>query len=78
MTNMAQLNAALHHAGTRTATGMYYASARLAAKYAAEIIGARWLGDSLVVTDECVCEVVVNGRHNVAWAREAVCPEQWS
>jgi len=74
MTTMNQLNAALHNCGIEGIAGRYYASARKAAKDAARMIGATYLGGNLVATDECICEVVVNRRHNMAWPREAACP----
>lgn len=65
MTSAHQLNMALIERS-------YWPSSRSAAKAAADRIGATyapWFGDSVVVTDECVCEVKRN-RKGGCWCVE--------
>lgn len=66
MTNAHQLNAAL-------IWKEYWPSKRYAARAAAEEIGATyapWIGEGIVITDECVCEVMRNRKGN-CWCVEA-------
>lgn len=60
---------------TRTlAVHGYYPSARYAAKQAASEIGVCYMGGDLVMTDECICRVVITRKHE-CYAVEAECPD---